>query len=81
MTRRSKTIFIRSAPRRLSGNRHVRVTALMEILVLGVERVVVVKLESTEPYLSAKYPRSRHCPQDGGSEVEALSGALLELAA
>jgi hypothetical protein len=47
--------------------------------VLGVERVVVVKLESTEPYLSAKF-RVLPLPQDGGSEVEALSGAMLELA-
>ena len=52
----------------------------MEILVLGVERVVVAKLESTEPYLEAKF-RILALPQDGGSEVEALSGALLELAA
>src|SRR5579875_1308200 len=52
---------------------------MMEILVLGVERVVLVKLESTEPYLTAKY-RVLPLPEDGGSEVEALSGALLELA-
>ncbi|MBV8550110.1 MAG: endopeptidase La [Acidobacteriaceae bacterium] len=52
---------------------------MMEILVLGVERVVVMKLETTEPYLSAKY-RTFPLPQDGGSEVEALSGALLDLA-
>ncbi|HEY1948534.1 MAG TPA: endopeptidase La [Bryobacteraceae bacterium] len=53
---------------------------VMEILVLGVERVVVVKLESSEPYLSAKY-RILPVPEDGGSEIEALSGALLDLAA
>ncbi len=52
---------------------------VMEILVLGVDRVVVVKLETTEPYLLAKY-RVLPLPEDGGSEVEALSGALLELA-
>jgi ATP-dependent Lon protease len=52
---------------------------MLEILVLGVERVVVVKLESTEPFLQAKY-RTLALPQDGGSEVEALAGALLELA-
>ena len=51
---------------------------MMEILVLGVERVVVMKLEA-EPYLKAKY-RVLPLPLDGGSEVEALSGALLELA-
>ncbi len=53
---------------------------MVEILVLGVERVVVMKLESMEPYLSAKY-RAFALPEDGGSELEALSGALLELAA
>src|ERR1700761_8701240 len=52
---------------------------MMEILVLGLERVVVMKLESVEPYLSAKF-RVLPLPQDGGSEVEALSGAMIELA-
>lgn len=52
---------------------------MMEILVLGVERAVVVKLEATEPYLSAKF-RVLPFPEDTGSEVEALSGALFELA-
>jgi ATP-dependent Lon protease len=52
---------------------------MLEILVLGVERVVVVKLETNEPFLSAKY-RTLALPEDGGSEVEALAGALLELA-
>ncbi len=52
----------------------------VEILVLGVERVVLVKLENQETYLAAKY-RAFPLPQDGGSELEALSGALLELAA
>lgn len=53
--------------------------AMMEILVLGIERVVISKLEKTEPYLAAKF-RVLPLPSDGGSEVEALSGALLELA-
>jgi ATP-dependent Lon protease len=52
---------------------------LLEILVLGVERVVVVKLDTAEDFLSAKY-RVLPLPHDGGSEVEALSGALLEIA-
>ncbi len=52
---------------------------VLEILVLGLERVVVAKIEAAEPYLSAKY-RTLPLPEDGGSEVEALSGALLELA-
>ncbi|MGH9583046.1 MAG: LON peptidase substrate-binding domain-containing protein, partial [Bryobacteraceae bacterium] len=53
---------------------------MTEILVLGVERVVVVKIEASEPYLQAKY-RTLPLPEDHGSEVEALSGALLDLAA
>ncbi len=53
---------------------------ILEILVLGLERVVVVKLETVEPYLTAKF-RVLALPQDGGSEVEALSRAMLELAA
>jgi ATP-dependent Lon protease len=53
---------------------------VMEILVLGVERVVVVKLEDAESHLTAKF-RILPSPEDGGSEVEALAGALLELAA
>jgi ATP-dependent Lon protease len=53
---------------------------VMEILVLGVERVVVVKLDDTDSHLTAKY-RVLPLPEDGGSEVEALAGALLELAA
>ncbi len=52
---------------------------VLEILVLGVERVVVVKLDASGAYLSAKY-RVLELPDDGGSEVEALSGALLDLA-
>lgn len=52
---------------------------MIEILVLGVERVVIVKLEPGEPYLLAKY-RTLPLPDDAGSEVEALSGALIELA-
>jgi ATP-dependent Lon protease len=53
---------------------------MLEILVLGVERVVVFKVDSARPYLTAKF-RVLPLPEDGGSEVEALSGALLDLAA
>jgi ATP-dependent Lon protease len=69
------TIGTKAVIRQSSQNRE----GTMEILVLGVERVVVVKLETDEPYMRAKY-RLFPLPEDGGSEVEALSGALLELA-
>jgi ATP-dependent Lon protease len=52
---------------------------MMEILVLGTERVVIVKIDSEEEYLNARF-RELPLPEDAGSEVEALRGALLELA-
>lgn len=52
---------------------------ILELLVLGVERVVIVKLETDAGFLSAKF-RPFPLPEDGGSEVEALSRAMLELA-
>jgi ATP-dependent Lon protease len=54
---------------------------MMEVLVLGVDRIVIVKVETgEEDFLQAKY-RVLPLPEDRDSEVEALSGALLELAA
>jgi len=52
---------------------------MMEILVLGTERVVIVRVEDAESHLQARY-REFPLPVDGGSEVEALQGALLDLA-
>ena len=52
---------------------------LMELLVLGVERVVIVRLEHTEPYLTAKI-QPLPLPTDTGTEVEALQRAIVELA-
>jgi ATP-dependent Lon protease len=69
------TIGTKAVIRQVSRNGN----AGMEILVLGVDRVVVVKLEQTEPFLQAKY-NVLPLPQDGGSEVEALEGALMEQA-
>ena len=53
---------------------------LVELVVQGVERVVILKIEQTTPHLSA---RVRTLPDavDGGAEVEALHRAILELAA
>ncbi len=56
---------------------------MMEILVLGADRVVIVKLEGTEndekSYMRARY-RLLPLPEDRSSEMEALEGALLEQA-
>jgi ATP-dependent Lon protease len=52
----------------------------IELLVQGVERVAVVGLEQTEPYLRARV-RVLPLPDDTGPEVEALRRAVLELTA
>ncbi len=53
--------------------------AAIELLVLGVERVVILKVEQTEPYLKARV-RRLPLPEDDSPELEALKRALLELA-
>jgi ATP-dependent Lon protease len=53
---------------------------LLELVVQGVDRAVVLKVEQTTPYLSARV-RTLPAPVDGGAEVEALHRAILELAA
>ncbi len=57
-----------------------RSAAGIELLVQGVERVELVHLEQTEPYLKARI-RPLPLPQDHGTEVEALRRAVLELTA
>jgi ATP-dependent Lon protease len=52
----------------------------LEIIVQGLERVAILKVEQTEPYLKASV-RLLPWPEDTGTEVEALQGAVLELAA
>jgi ATP-dependent Lon protease len=54
--------------------------SVMELLVLGIERVVVLKLEESEPFLKARV-RALPTPEDDSPEVEALQRAVLELAA
>jgi ATP-dependent Lon protease len=51
----------------------------MELIVLGVERVVLLRLEQTEPYARARV-RSLPLPDEKTPEVEALHRALVELA-
>ncbi len=52
----------------------------IELLVLGVERVMVLKLDQTDPYLVARV-RLAPLPEDTGTEVEALTRSVMDLAA
>jgi ATP-dependent Lon protease len=52
----------------------------IELIVQGVERVVLVRMEQTKPYLKAVV-RPLPLPEEHGTEVEALHRAVLELAA
>ena len=52
----------------------------IELLVQGVERVVVIGPEQTEPHLRVRV-RPMPLPEDTGPEVEALRRAVLELTA
>ena len=49
----------------------------VELLVQGVERVVILKMEQTEPYLKARV-QPLPLPEDQGTEVEALFRAVLD---
>ena len=51
----------------------------VELLVLGMERVTLVKLDASEPFLRARV-RPSPLPEDKSPELEALQGALIELA-
>jgi ATP-dependent Lon protease len=51
----------------------------LELMVLGMERVTLMKLDSSEPFLKGRaVPLA--LPDDKGPEIEALQGALVELA-
>src|SRR5947209_12151947 len=52
---------------------------LMEVLVIGMERVVILKLEDGEPFARARV-RSYPVPDETNSEIEALRRALVDLA-
>jgi ATP-dependent Lon protease len=52
----------------------------MELIVLGVERVHLLRLEQTEPYLKVAV-QSTPLPNDEGPEVEALHQEVMDLAA
>ena len=51
----------------------------LELMVLGMERVTLLKVDSSEPFLKGRaVPLA--LPDDKGPEIEALQGALAELA-
>ena len=52
--------------------------SMVEVLVMGAERVTVLKVEEVDGYLQSRVLPSP-LPEDGGTEVEALHGALIEL--
>ncbi|MBM3745744.1 MAG: endopeptidase La [Acidobacteria bacterium] len=51
----------------------------LELIVLGVERVVLLKLEQSEPFLQARV-RPWPLPEERSAEVEALHRAVVDLA-
>ena len=51
----------------------------LELMVMGMERVALLKLDSSEPFLKGR-ANAMPLPEDSGSEIEALQGALIELA-
>ena len=56
-----------------SGEEHI------ELMVLGMERVALLKLDDSEPFLNARV-HPLPLPEDKDAEVEALQSALVELA-
>jgi ATP-dependent Lon protease len=53
--------------------------SLMELLVLGVERVAILRIDRSNGHLEARV-RPLPAPEDSGTEVDALRGAVAELA-
>src|SRR6202046_2133289 len=51
----------------------------LELMVLGMERVTLLKLDSSEPFLKGRAV-PLPLPEDKGPEIDALQGALIELA-
>jgi ATP-dependent Lon protease len=52
---------------------------VIELIVQGVERVTLLKAEQAEPFIKARVA-PLPLPEDGGTEVEALHRAVIELA-
>jgi ATP-dependent Lon protease len=60
--------------------RHARNEEQLEVFVLGVERVVIIKVDHSGDYPKARF-HALPLPEDSGPEVEALQGAVQELTA
>jgi ATP-dependent Lon protease len=60
--------------------RHARNDEQLEVFVLGVERVVIIKVDQSGDYPKARF-HALPLPEDSGPEVEALRGAVQELTA
>jgi len=67
-------IGTRAVIKKMARNENV-----IELLVQGIERVRLVAVEQTEPYLMARY-EPHPLPEDDGAEVEAMQGAVIDLA-
>jgi ATP-dependent Lon protease len=52
---------------------------MMEVLVIGTERVVILKMDNEEPFARARV-RAYPVPEERNSEIEALHRALVDLA-
>src|SRR5262249_61248565 len=52
----------------------------VNLIVQGVERMVLIKVEQTEPYMSARV-RLAPIPEETNTEIEAMRRAILELSA
>jgi ATP-dependent Lon protease len=68
------SIGTRAIIRKMSRN-----DSTVELLVLGMERVALIKLDDSEPFLRATV-NPVPLPEDKSPEIEALQGALVELA-
>jgi ATP-dependent Lon protease len=68
------TVGTKAAVRKVSRGEHA-----LEILVIGLERVSILGIVETEPYLRARV-QPLPTPDDSGPEVEALQREVLQLA-
>ncbi|MFO0926907.1 MAG: endopeptidase La [Gemmataceae bacterium] len=68
------TVGTRAVIKKMARNDNV-----IELIVQGVERVRLVEVVQTEPYLQVRY-EPYPLPEDGGTEVEATVRAIVDLA-